>query len=153
VDRRILHTQPLIRSEMSEMVRTTALPCPCGRPFRLHLTSDQANRPVACGLQRWREFVDKPTDHADLGPDHHNLGHRPVPEHDREGRQDMIHPEGMEAELRSGRVEVVQAKSTDTAGSAACPQRVDDHHLAAILEVTDRIEARDSGIEHLHLAG
>lgn len=29
------HTQPLIRYEISDMVRLTAMPCPCGRPFAL----------------------------------------------------------------------------------------------------------------------
>src|SRR5262249_48137596 len=41
------------------------------------------------------------------------------------------------------------AKTMDSAGPAACLQRVDDHRLAATLEETDRSEARDPGIKHL----
>jgi hypothetical protein len=118
-----------------------------------HLTSDQANRPAERGPQGRSEMVGKQANFSDLGSDQHDLGQRTVTQHDREGRQEMIDPESMEAELPAGRVEVVQAKATDPADSASGFQRVDDHHLAAILEVPDRTEARDPGLEHLHRAG
>jgi hypothetical protein len=63
----------------------------------------------------------------------------------------MMDPEGMEAEFGAGQVELVQLNTTDMADSATRLQRVDDHRLAATLEVTERAEACDSGIEQLHL--
>jgi hypothetical protein len=118
-----------------------------------HLASDQANRPAERGQQGRGEVVGKQANISDLGSDQHDLGQRPVTQHDGEGRQEMIDPESMEAELPAGRVEVVQAKTTDSADPASGFQRVDDHHLAAILEVPDRSEARDPRLEHLHRAG
>ena len=66
----------------------------------------------------------------------------------------MIDPEGMEAELRAGRVEFVQAKH-DGHGRLGHPvfSASTITALRAILEVTERTEARDPGIEQLHLAG
>src|SRR5262245_56883934 len=118
-----------------------------------YLVPHQANRAVDRGPQRWRELVAKPTDLVDRGPDEHDFGHRPAREHDRKGGQEMSDSEGVQAELRGGRDEVVHAKATDTADPATGPQRVDDHRLAATLEVTDRTQARESGIKQLHLTG
>jgi hypothetical protein len=117
-----------------------------------HLATHQANHTVDRGLQRWRELVGKSTDFADLGPDEDDFGQRPAPEHDRKGGQEMPDSERMEAELRAGRVDVAHGETMDTAGSATCPQRVDDHRFAATIEVTDRTEACDSSVEKLHLA-
>src|SRR6185312_17518934 len=84
---------------------------------RDHLAPHQANRPVDCGLLPWREPFGPPTDLAYLGPDHDDLGPGPVLEQDVEGRQEMSDPESMQAELRAGRIEVLQAKATDPADS------------------------------------
>jgi hypothetical protein len=118
-----------------------------------HLTSDQANRPAERGLQGRGELVGEPADFFDLRSDQCDFGQRALTQHDREGCQEMIDPQRMEAELPAGRVEVVRTKETDSAHPASGLQRVDDHHPAAILEVPDRTEARDPGIEHLHRAG
>ena len=118
-----------------------------------HLTSDQTNRPAERGLQGRGELVGEAANFSDLGSDQHDFGQRTVTQHDGEGCQEMIDPEHMKAELPAGWVEVVQTKATDSADPASGLHRVDDHHLAAILEVPDRTKARDPGIEHLHRAG
>src|SRR4051794_25328139 len=75
----------------------------------------QANRLVDRGLQRWRELVAKSTDLADRGPDEHDFGQSPASQYGRKGHHQMMDSDGMEAELRAGRVEYVQANSTDLA--------------------------------------
>jgi hypothetical protein len=63
----------------------------------------------------------------------------------------MGDPERVEAVLRGQRQEVSRAKAMDAAHPATRLERVDNHHLATTLEVTYRSEARDPGIEQLHV--
>ena len=64
---------------------------PVAYPFMPH----QANRLVDRGLQRRREFVAKPTNLADRGPDENQFGQSPASPYDRKGRHEMMDPEGM----------------------------------------------------------
>ena len=67
------HTQPLIRYEISDIVRLTGVPCPCGRPYRtiesiegrqedvLHFDSADGTNRVAIHPNRFHDVLERCT--------------------------------------------------------------------------------------------
>jgi hypothetical protein len=102
---------------------------------------------IDSGGQPRRELAAKGPGCADLDSDHHHLGHGPALEHDGKHRRELGDPDLMQTKARLQWVEVVQSKSMDAPDPAIPSHRVDDQRLAAVLEIIDRAQARNPGVE------
>jgi hypothetical protein len=112
-----------------------------------NLPLDQTKHLINSGVQPGRELAAKGPGCADLDSDHHHLRHGPALEHDGKHRRELGDPDLMHAPARLRSVEVVQSKPVDAPDPARPSHRVDDQRLAAVLEIVDRAQARNPGLE------
>src|SRR5262245_50353323 len=90
---------------------------------------------------------------TDLCSNHHDFGHGSAFEHHRQYRQEVIDPYAMEAELLVGQVHVGAVQTVHTADLAAGLNSINNHHLAAVIEITEGAQARGPGVKYPCLRG
>ena len=127
-------------------------PRPRQRPDQLDFTEDEPRGGRDRGQDRRGQLMGEGLNPANLGADQDELRRREARGRPERGQQDG-QAQLVQAELAARGREVAGQHATDGAGRPRPTERVDDHRLAATLEVAERAEARDPGVEQLHPAG